>query len=100
MQKIVIDKSFSNFKPTSTSYWFNSLPALTEFEGANNINTELTTDMDYMFSNCPSLKSIDVSSLNTNSATNMERMFFNDLSLTSLDVSSFKTDLVKNRYVR
>ena len=96
VQKIVIDKSFSNFKPTSTSYWFNSLPALTEFEGANNINTELTTDMDYMFSNCPSLKSIDVSSLNTNSATNMERMFFNDLSLTSLDVSSFKTDLVKN----
>jgi len=50
--------------------------------------------MSYMFINCSSLTSLDVSGFDTSSVTNMSYMFYNCSSLTSLDVSGFDTSSV------
>ena len=52
------------------------------------------TDMSYMFSDCKSLESIDLSSFNTNKVTNMSNMFSDCKSLESIDLSSFNTNNV------
>ena len=52
--------------------------------------------MSFMFFNCSSLKSIDLSSFNTNNVTNMNSMFNNCYSLNSIDLSSFNTNKVTN----
>ena len=48
--------------------------------------------MQYMFSNCVSLKSLDLVHFNTTLVTNMGGMFSNCNNLLSLDLSSFRTD--------
>ena len=49
-----------------------------------------------MFQNCPSLKSIDLSSFNTNLVENFEFLFSGCKSLLSLNLYNFNTSLVKN----
>ena len=50
---------------------------------------KLLTSTSFMFSNCESLKSIDLSSLNINNITDMCYMFNNCHNLESIDLSSF-----------
>ena len=57
----------------------------------DNFNTINAINMDQMFRNCSSLKSLDLSSFNTRNVTNMFCMFNTCSSLTSLDLSSFNT---------
>jgi surface protein len=52
--------------------------------------------MEFMFSNCSSLTSLDLSNFNTSNVKNMESIFYNCSSLTSLDLSNFNTSNVKN----
>ena len=60
--KVVFDESFKNFKPKSYANLFNGLKKLTEIKGMDqNLNSELVTDMRYMFMHCESLQSIDLS---------------------------------------
>ena len=54
------------------------------------------TNMGYMFSNCRSLTSLDVSIFDTSNVTNMMAMFYDCSALTSLDVSKFDTSNVTN----
>ena len=96
LTKANFDASFKDFKPTSTYRWFCSLTALHGIEGMENLNTENVTDMRSMFSNCPTLTSLDVSKLNTANVTSMYDMFFNCKALTSLDVSNFNTAKVND----
>lgn len=64
------------------------------------LDTSSVTDMYYMFSNCRSLTSLDVTNFKTSKVTEMRGMFSNCNSLTSLDVSNFDTRKVKNmRYM-
>ena len=56
------------------------------------------TNMGYVFSNCGSLTSLDVSGFNTSNVTNMNSMFISCSSLTSLDVSHFNTSNVTDMY--
>ena len=56
------------------------------------------TNMGYVFSNCRSLTSLDVSGFNTSNVTNMNSMFIFCSSLTSLDVSHFNTSNVTDMY--
>jgi len=56
------------------------------------INVE---DMYYMFGNCSSLKSLDLSSFNTTNVKDMDIMFKNCYSLESLDLSNFDTTNVE-----
>lgn len=91
IKKIVFEPSFADARPTSCYYWFSDYRG-EEIEGLEYLNTSEVTNMVYMFSNCTSLKKLDVSKFNTGKVTNFDCMFSNCCSLTSLDVSSFNTE--------
>ena len=52
--------------------------------------------MNYMFSGCRSIESIDLSYFETPSLINLEEMFYDCKSVKSIDLSNFKTSLVTN----
>ena len=54
----------------------------------------LFNSTNYMFYNCSSLISLDLSNFNTQNVTNMNCMFDNCSSLISLDLSNFNTQHV------
>ena len=53
------------------------------------INTDSVTDMSYMFQECKSLNSLDISSFDTSSVVNLSNMFCYCEMLESVDLSSF-----------
>ena len=67
------------------------LPALTSIVFGDNFNTSNVTNMGFMFCDCHSLTSIDLSSFNTSNVTDMQLMFCDCHSLTSLNLSNFNT---------
>ena len=94
--KVVFDASFKDARPTSCYTWFYGFEKLTTIEGIKNLNTEDVTNMSYMFRDCSSLESLDLSSFNTANVTDMSSMFYNCSTLPSLDVSNFNTEKVKD----
>ena len=56
------------------------------------------TNMGYMFQDCISLMSLDLSHFDTSKVTNMRKMFDGCSSLTSLDLSHFNTSKVTDMY--
>jgi surface protein len=82
-------------KVTSMGYMFSNCSSLTSLD-VSNFNTSQVGNMRAMFHNCSSLTSLDVSNFNTSQCTTMQNMFTGCSSLTSLDVSNFKTGLVAN----
>ena len=62
------------------------------------IDTSNVTDMNYMFGDCNSLTSLDVSSFNTSNVTDMNYMFGACGAITSLDLSSFDTSNVTDMH--
>ena len=94
--KVVFDASFKDARPTSCYTWFYGFEKLTTIEGIKNLNTEDVTNMSYMFRDCSSLESLDLSSFNTANVTRMGSMFKYCSGLTSLDLSKFNTANVKD----
>ena len=89
---VVFDASFANCTSiTSTASWFSGCENLEKIIGIENLKTDNVTDMKWMFSDCRSLTSLDVSRFNTANVTNMKYMFNGCSSLTSLDLRSFNT---------
>ena len=88
IEKVVFDASFANARPTSCYRWFADCYCLTKIEGIENLNTESVEDMSYMFGNCNSLSSLDLSKLNTAKVENMAYMFYYCRSLSSLNLSN------------
>ena len=82
---------------TNMYYMFNECASLTSLD-LSNFNTSNVTDMQYMFCDCASLTSLDLSSFNTSNVTNMQNMFYYCSSLTSLDLSNFDNSKVTNIY--
>ena len=113
--EIYIDNKKSNFNPIydgkkigfikvkfkinklliSTSYMFYDCKTLETID-LSSLNTNNVTDMNNMFYGCESLKSINLSSFNTNNVTNMSEMFSYCSSLKLIDLSSFNTNKVTN----
>ena len=91
VKKVVFDASFANARPTSCNEWFFSCSNLTTIEGIEYLNTAKVTNMNYMFDNCESLKSLDLTKFNTENVTSMKFMFEACTTLISLDVSNFNT---------
>lgn len=91
---VVFDDSFKDAKPTSCAWWFNYCTKLTEIKGIEKLNTENVTNMGWMFEDCSSLTTLDVSNFNTANVTDMRDMFNGCSSLTTLDVSKFNTENV------
>ena len=94
--KVVFDPSFANARPTNCYAWFFACKDLATIEGLEYLNTEKVTNMNSMFSNCPSLTSLDLSNFKTQNVTDMTNMFIACYKLTSLDVSNFDTRNVTN----
>ena len=89
IKTVVFDKSFNNYRPTSTNHWFYGFKNLTEISGmTENLHTTTVTDMSYMFYGCESLKTLDFSRLSVYSVTNMDCMFYNCNSLRTIYESS------------
>ncbi len=87
--EVEFDTSFSAARPTSTYKWFFGMNNLTKITNMSNLNTSNTTRMDYMFSGCSALNSIDLSKCNMAKVVNISYMFKDCSSLTSLDLSNF-----------
>ena len=96
IKKVVFDASFANARPTSCYKWFDYCPNLTTIEGIEFFNTENVTNMRYMFCDCRSLKSLDLTNFNTENVTDMYYMFAYCKSLESLDLTNFNTAKVTN----
>ncbi|MBO6145563.1 MAG: BspA family leucine-rich repeat surface protein [Bacilli bacterium] len=75
---------------------FKRLGALKTIPELNQIDTSKVTNMHWMFLDCSSLTSLNLSNFNTSNVTNMVYMFGNCSSLTSLNLSSFNTSKVTN----
>ena len=91
VKKVVFDASFANARPASCNEWFFSCSNLTTIEGIEYLNTAKVTNMNNMFDNCESLKSLDLTKFNTENVTSMKFMFEACTTLTSLDISNFNT---------
>ena len=83
---------------TSIACMFSNCPSLKSID-LSSFNSSNVIDMSGMFSVCSSLKSIDLSSFNTNNVSNMHSIFAQCSSLESLDLSSFNTNNVINMVV-
>ena len=94
VKKVIFDKSFVDYKPTTCQSWFCYCSELEEIEGISYLNTENVTAMEYMFRNCSKIKKLDLSTFNTDKVTEMREMFASCSSLEELNVSSFNTEHV------
>ena len=83
-KKVVFDKSFKDYKPKSTLYWFNMCESLEEVDGMENLNTFSVTDMRYMFKGCSSLKTLDLYGFKTLNVARFAGMFNGCSSLTTI----------------
>ena len=79
----------------NTSYMFYNCSSLKSID-LSLFNTINVINMSNMFENCSSLESINLSSFYTSNVTNMHRMFYRCSSLESIDLSSFNTNNVKD----
>ena len=77
------------------SYMFSDCRTLTSLD-LSSFDTANVTNMSYMFNSCYVLTSLDLSSFDTSNVTNMSGMFNGCRTLTSLDLSSFDTSNVTN----
>ncbi len=94
--KAVFDRSFANYRPTTTHGWFYYMQNLQSITGMRYLNTSDVTDMGEMFANCTQLTSLDLSGLNTSNVTNMSHMFCDCTGLTSLNLNGLNTSKVTN----
>ena len=96
IQKVVIDTSFADARPTTCFQWFAACNNLTEIQSIGNLNTSEVTNMSWMFAGCSGLTSLDLPNFNTDKVQDMNHMFSHCSGLTSLDLSNFNTDNVTN----
>ena len=80
---------------TNMIFLFYNCSSLTSLN-LSNFNCNNATDMRSLFYNCTSLISLNLSNFNTNNVNNMCYMFYNCSSLISLDLSNFNTNNVKD----
>ena len=88
-------KGLDTSNVTNMYYMFDECASLTSLD-LSNFDTSNVTNMIYMFDDCASLTSLDLSSFNTSNVTDMRWMFATCFNLTSLDLSNFNTSKVIN----
>ena len=79
----------------SSNFMFCNCNSLSSID-LSNFNTQNVANMGFMFYGCKSLSSLDLSNFNTQNVTNMAFMFSFCKSLSSLDLSNFNTQNVSN----
>ena len=88
----IIKYKFKNLLK-ETNFMFSDCNSLSSLD-LSNFNTQNVTNMLGMFYNCRSLTSLNLSNCNTQNVNNMMSMFQNCESLISLDLSNFNTQSV------
>jgi len=95
----MISISFSPFFNTSNitnmGFLFYNCYSVTSIN-LSNFNTSNVKDIQSMFDNCYSLTSINLSNFNTSNVIRMQSMFYNCSSLTSINLSNFNTSKVND----
>ena len=89
----------SNTQEATKRYMFNAyyqdgLQLITSIKFSKNIDTSNVTCMDFMFRDCHSLSTLDISHFDTSNVTSMRQMFSSCKSLINLNVDSFDTSNV------
>jgi len=92
----VIDPSFAKLEALSFANLFEQMRNLKSIQGLEYLNTSKVLDMRYMFRDCSSLMSLDLSGFKTDNVGDMSSMFQGCSSLTNLDLSNFNTNRVSN----
>ena len=69
---------------TSAYLMFNGCSNLTKIINPEKFDTSKITDMDQMFSSCPKLTSIDISTWDTSKVTDFNSIFYGDTALTEI----------------
>ena len=75
------------------SFMFDECSSLISID-LSKVNSSKVNNMCYMFKDCTNLSRINFTSFNTSKVVNMKGMFYHCYSLNSLDLSSFKTNKV------
>ena len=70
---------------TNMNQMFANCETLKTITGLTSFNTAKVTNFSYMFSNCTSFKTLNVSSFNTKKGTNFSSMFYGCTELTHID---------------
>jgi len=94
-ERVVIDASFKDFKPTDCSIWFEGMEKLTTIVGIKNFNTSEAKSLNYMFNYCLSLTDIDLSGWDTRNVTDMSGLFYQCAALKTVNLSGFNTEKVE-----
>ena len=68
----------------------------TVFYGLENLETDLVTNMSYMFRECEKVENLNLNNFNTSNVTNMDSMFYFCKNLNNLNINSFETNNVIN----
>lgn len=92
IKKAIIEESIS--PSPERLYLFKDCTELESIENIKNLHTENAKYLGDMFSNCSSLKEIDVSNFDTSLSTSTRNMFKGCSLLKNIDVSGFDTSLV------
>ena len=96
VNKVVLDASFADARPTTIYKWFDRMSNLTEITDMKYLNTSEVTNMGFLFSGCQKLASVDLSRFDTRKVKTMCMIFDKCWELKTLDVSSFNTENVKD----
>ena len=91
--KAVIDPSFSFARPVTVRSWFEGMKNLKVIEGIENLNTSEAEYTSYMFQNCSSIETLDLSHFDTRKVKMMGAMFKGCSSLKSVDISNFDSGI-------
>ena len=90
---LTISTAAKRMEIVDASYMFFNCSSLESLD-LSNFDTSNVTDMSSMFDDCHSLSSLDLSNFDTSNVTSMWGMFYYCSSLSSLDLSSFDTSNV------
>ena len=86
--------NISNYRGNSMYAFFRGCTTDSLVVIGNNLND--VESMEYMFQNCTSLATLDISKLDTSNVTNMSYMFYGCTNLATLDISKLDTSNVTN----
>lgn len=95
--KVYFDDSFtsdSRARPRTISAWFAGFSKVKEFTNIEKLNLSQCKGFGYVFQNCSSVESLDLSAWNTSAAQTMSAIFHGCSALKTLNVSGWDTSKV------
>ena len=84
--RVVFDASFAEYAPVGMARWFHGFNGLVEIKGLENLDTSRVVNMDFLFSRCSALKTVDLHRLNLAQVTSAIAMFSGCLQLRTVSV--------------